>query len=295
VMINRFSASAAEIAAAALQDYGRAVIVGDTSTHGKGTVQNLNPLKPIMVNATPDPGTLKITIRKFYRVTGASTQLKGVVSDIILPDILNYSDEIGETSLENPLPWDTIPTENIPNAKYNKLNLVEPYLTTLREHSDERLATNQDFIYINQDIEQFKKLQADKTASLNEREQIKERETNQSRQKARDKERDSRKPSDMKIYELTVENSGQPGLPEPIPLTTTNFSDTDFSGYFGTNNIGVNFQIPALASQKNNNIANMEKPVIKNILPLDPSLNETVSILEDYISLLSASHTLIAK
>ena len=86
VMINRFSASAAEIAAAALQDYGRAIIIGDTSTHGKGTVQNLNQLRPIMVNSKNDPGTVKITIRKFYRVSGASTQLKGVVPDIILPD-----------------------------------------------------------------------------------------------------------------------------------------------------------------------------------------------------------------
>ena len=274
VMINRFSASAAEIAAAALQDYGRAVIVGDTSTHGKGTVQNLNPLKPIMVNTTADPGTLKITIRKFYRVSGASTQLKGVVPDIILPDILNYSDEIGETSLENPLPWDTIPTDNIPNAKYDKLNLVQPYLAGLRQDSDARLATNQDFAYINQDIEQFKKLQADKTASLNEHEQIKERETNQSRQTARDKERDARKPSDLKIYEITVENSGQPGLPEPMPLTTTNAI-----------NVSVN----------NDSSRNLTTPTIKNASLLDPTLNETVSILEDYISLLSAGHTLIAK
>jgi carboxyl-terminal processing protease len=292
-MINRFSASAAEIAAAALQDYGRAIIIGDTSTHGKGTVQNLNPLKPFVWPATPsatnDPGTVKITIRKFYRVTGASTQLKGVVPDIILPDILNYSDEIGETALENPLPWDTIPS-----VKYDKLNLVQPYLATLRQNSDARLATNQDFAYINQDIEQFKKLQADKTMSLNERDQIKERQTNQARQKTRDKELAARKTSDMKIYEITVENSGQPGLPEPISLTTTNFSSIDFSGYFGTNNVRANIQMPALASQKNNDIVNMEKPTIKNVLPLDPTLNETVSILEDYISLMAKSSILIA-
>ncbi len=156
VMINRFSASAAEIAAAALQDYGRAVIVGDTSTHGKGTVQNLNPLRPFWPESnflTNDPGTVKITIRKFYRVSGASTQLKGVVPDIILPDVLNYSPDIGETSLENPLPWDTIHS-----ATYDKLNLVEPYLAGLRQNSDARIATNQDFIYIQQDIEQFEKI-----------------------------------------------------------------------------------------------------------------------------------------
>ena len=86
VLVNRFSASASEIVAGALQDYGRALIVGDTSTYGKGTVQNLNPLRPFFSSAdespTNDPGTVKITIRKFYRVSGASTQSKGVEPDI---------------------------------------------------------------------------------------------------------------------------------------------------------------------------------------------------------------------
>src|ERR1039457_3507999 len=115
VLINRFSASAAEIAAAALQDYGRAIVVGDTSTHGKGTVQSLMALNNFVGPATPtatnDPGTLKITIRKFYRVTGDSTQLKGVEPDIVLPDIWNYSTDVGESSLENPLPGDPLPGE----------------------------------------------------------------------------------------------------------------------------------------------------------------------------------------
>ena len=177
VLINRFSASAAEIAAAALQDYGRALIVGDISTHGKGTVQSLTRsnrfIWPATPTATNDPGTLKITIRKFYRVTGASTQLKGVEPDIVLPDVLNYSTDIGEGALENPLPWDTIRGVN-----FNKFNLVQPYLADLRQRSEARIATNQDFIYIRQDIDEFKKAQADKTATLNEQEAIKEREDN---------------------------------------------------------------------------------------------------------------------
>jgi carboxyl-terminal processing protease len=263
VMINRFSASAAEIAAAALQDYGRAVIIGDTSTHGKGTVQSLNPLRPIMVNSTTDPGTVKITIRKFYRVSGASTQLKGVVPDIILPDVLNYSDEVGETSLENPLPWDTIPS-----ATYDKLNLVAPYVAALRQNSDARIATNQDFIYIQQDIEQFKKLQADKTVVLNEREQIKEREASLARQKARDQEREARKAPAIKLYEITVENADRPGL--PVPLVETNFV--------------------ALAGSTNKVDAASAK---KTPPPVDPMLDETEHIIEDYISALSANHALV--
>ena len=331
VLVNRFSASAAEIAAAALQDYGRAIVIGDISTHGKGTVQNLNPLRPFMPTVTNDPGTVKITIRKFYRVSGASTQKKGVVPDIILPDVLNYSPDIGETAQENPLEWDTIPTANIPNAKYDKLNLVEPYLAALRQHSDGRVMTNQDFVYIQQDIQQFKKLQADKTASLNEREQIKERQTNQARQKSRDKEREARKAAGMNIYELTVKNSGQPGLPVPMALITTNgvsFSvNADFnenvatngavtadqaSAALNTNASGI--KAPSLTYQERpatnvvsaDNSPNtharfvsstnrVETPTVKNVLPLDPTLNETVSILEDYISLLSANRILIAK
>src|SRR5450432_1383160 len=78
VLVNRFSASAAEIAAAALQDYGRALVVGDTSTHGKGTVQQPRPLQPLVYDNTNDPGEVKITIAKFYRINGESTQLKGV-------------------------------------------------------------------------------------------------------------------------------------------------------------------------------------------------------------------------
>ena len=221
VLVNRLSASAAEIAAAALQDYGRALIVGDISTFGKGTVQNLNLLRPFFVgpatvSATNDPGTVKITIRKFYRVSGASTQLKGVMPDIMLPDVLNYSTQFGESSLENPLPWDTIPSTN-----YSKLNLVRLYLDELRRRSNERIATNQDFIYTRQDIDQFQKLQADKTASLNEHERLKERQDTDARQKARDAERAARKASGVKIYELTVEKADEPGLPPPVGETNT--------------------------------------------------------------------------
>ncbi len=263
VMINRFSASAAEIAAAALQDYGRAVIVGDVSTHGKGTVQNLNPLRPFLPNATNDPGTLKITIRKFYRVSGASTQLKGVMPDILLPDVLNYSPDIGEAALENPLIWDTIPS-----VKYDQLNRVQPYLASLRQNSAERVATNQDFAYIQQDIQQFQKMQADKTTSLNEHEQIKERQVNQAWQKARDQEREARKQTGMKTHEITVANSLLPGLP---PTATA------------TNTLAATTNAPSATA------------VAKKPAPApDAMLNETIGILEDYISLLPKKRALMA-
>ena len=274
VLVNRFSASASEIAAAALQDYGRALVVGDNSTFGKGTVQNLNPLRPFVrpatSSATNDPGAVKITIRKFYRVSGASTQLKGVLSDIVLPDHLNYSTQYGENSLDNPLPWDTIPSAN-----YSKLNLVQPFLDELLRHSSERIATNQDFIYIRQDIDEFQKLQADKTASLNERERLKDRQEADARQKARDQERAGRKKLDMKIYELTVANAGEPGLPPPLDETNT---------VTATNLIvGANS-----AQTASTNVVALPPPAV------DPMLDETERILEDYISLLSSNQMLIA-
>lgn len=279
VMLNRFSASAAEIAGAALQDYGRAVVVGDISTHGKGTVQNLNQLRPFVWPATPsatnDPGTVKITIRKFYRVTGASTQLRGVASDIVLPSILNYSDQVGETALENPLPWDTIDP-----VKFDKLNLVQPYLDELRTHSAARIATNQDFVYIHQDIDLFQKLQAEKSATLNEHEALKEREANQTRRQARDEEIQARPLPNERIFELTVENSSHPSLPVPSPLLVTNSVAASLEAD-DDDNIATN-QIVA-------------PKLVKSALLGDPVLNETEKILEDYISLVSSNRTQATK
>jgi carboxyl-terminal processing protease len=258
VLVNRFSASATEIVAGALQDYGRALIVGDVSTYGKGTVQNLNPLRPFIWSAdespSNDPGTVKITIRKFYRVSGASTQLKGVIPDIVLPDALSASSDIGEDSLPDAMPWDTIT-----NADYTPVNLVKPYLSQLRKFSDERVATNQDFIYIRQDIDQFKKLQADKTASLNEQEELKQAQQNAIRQKLREAERNGRKAPNERIYEITLENVNQHGLP-PL-LWPTNMT----SGFTSTNSPGVTTNAPP---------------------PTDPWLDETEHILENYVSLM---------
>ncbi len=266
VMVNRFSASASEIAAAALQDYGRALVVGDISTHGKGTVQNLTPLRPFIrsasASATNDPGAVKITIRKFYRVSGASTQLKGVTPDIVLPDVLNFSDQIGESALENPLPWDTIQPVN-----YDKLNLVQPYLAQLRTTTEARIATNQDFTYVRQDIEQFQKAQTDKTATLNEHDAIKERERNAARSKARETERTAREAANVKIYEISVKNADLPGLIED------------------TNHVAT---ATVIAHKKNTIETALDDK--KSPPPFDPMLDETKRILLDYISLLAQSN-----
>jgi carboxyl-terminal processing protease len=111
VLINQFAASASEILAAAMQDYGRALIVGGAHTHGKGTVQallNMNRNLPLLhLKKYEDLGALKVTIQKFYRVNGSSTQYKGIVPDVVLPSMLDYL-ETGEQYLDNSLPWDRV-------------------------------------------------------------------------------------------------------------------------------------------------------------------------------------------
>ncbi len=217
VLTSRFSASASEILAGALQDYDRALIVGDSSTHGKGTVQSLIQLKPYMrqfgLAANQDPGALKVTIRKFYRASGASTQLKGVTPDIILPSVNNFL-EVGESSLENPLPWDTIPA-----AAYEKVGGVETQVDELKRRSDKRLSKDKDFSYIRDDIERYKKNQIEKSVSLNEATRLKEKLEADQRDKARKKELASRPEPKEKIWDITLKVASEPGLPAPIART----------------------------------------------------------------------------
>jgi len=270
VLTSRFSASASEILAGALQDYGRAIIVGDMATHGKGTVQNLNPLRYAMrpsATATNDPGTLKITRGKFYRVSGGSTQLKGVYSDIVLPSKLNYVKEIGESSLENALAWD-----QIESARYDKLNQVAPYLQDLLSRSNERISTNQDFVYIREDIEQFRKLQADKTISLNEKERLKEMEDNEAREKARNQERLARKATEPTVYELTLKQAALPGL--PAPTLKTNTPNAKLTGVPGAIH-------PVVANDDPGSESDSETAPVT-----DATLEEAGQILMDYVALL---------
>lgn len=136
VLVNRISASASEIVAAALQDYGRAVIVGDSKTHGKGSVQTVIPLSMI----TDKLGSLKITTASFYRIAGGSTQLKGVEPDIVLPSLYDTL-EIGEEFLPNALPWTQVRSTFYRPWK----NSVKPLLPELQERSAERMKSNPDF------------------------------------------------------------------------------------------------------------------------------------------------------
>jgi carboxyl-terminal processing protease len=190
--------------AGALQDYNRALIVGEKSTFGKGTVQTLaslaNYIDSTRLPKNYDPGTLRLTIRKFYRAGGSSTQLKGVVSDIALPSVHDEW-EVGEGSMENALPWDEVPTADPEN-----LHRVTPYVTTLREHSQRRVNSDKDFQYERDRITEYKKTQADKSVSLNESDRLAEKKQQQAKDDARTKELSSRKKPTEKVYEITQEN-----------------------------------------------------------------------------------------
>ena len=276
VLTSRFSASASEIVAAALQDYGRALIVGDSSTHGKGTVQSLNQLKsfPQMANleVTPDPGALKFTIRKFYRASGGSTQFEGVTPDVVLPSVFNYSKDIGEKALDYPLPWDTIAS-----AKYDKVDRVAPYLAELMKNSDQRLARSKDFTYVREDIANYRKHQEDKTVSLNEKERLKEKAEDDARTKARDKERLARKAPEPKVYELTLKNAGLPGLPPPV--VKTNAVTAKLTGAGADPHASASVPVPRAPLGEID--GDDETPPA-----VDSTLDETESILVDYLHLL---------
>jgi len=213
LLTSRFSASASEIVAGALQDYGRALIVGDGSTFGKGTVQSVVAMSNLMtMRRLPfsyDPGSLKITIKKFYRAGGSSTQSNGVASDIVLPSILNYAD-VGESSLPNPLPWDDVSSADLPD-----FNLVKPYLPELLKRSRTRREADLDFAYIQEDIAEYRKNLADKSLSLNEAVRLAEQSANDTHLQARKIERATRPKSADKVYDLTLKNVDLPGLHEP--------------------------------------------------------------------------------
>jgi len=279
VLTSRHSASASEILAGALQDYGRALIVGDSSTHGKGTVQQVNQLRSLIRmdrSLTNDPGALKLTIKKFFRPSGASTQLKGVIPDIVLPSVANESKDIGESALDNPLPWDTIS-----GAKFDHFNLVDPYVGELRRRSGDRVAADKDFAYVREDIGLFKKRQADKTISLNEQQRLKEQDENEARQKGRDKERLTRPELQQKVYEITLKLADQPGLPPPV--TRTNAALAKLSGHpmAGASDAASKSAAAAAPSGDDADDVEGEKPP-----PTDATMLEAEHILADYLSLL---------
>lgn len=161
VLVNRTSASASEIFAGAIQDYQRGIVLGG-QTFGKGTVQEIIPM---------DYGQVKLTRSKFYRISGESTQHRGVIPDITFPDFYDAYEDIGESSLDGALPWDTVrPVE------YRPYHAIQALLPELQARYEERTESSPDFIYLRDQIERTRVLRQREQLSLNEMKVKEERE-----------------------------------------------------------------------------------------------------------------------
>lgn len=199
VLTNRLSASASEIFAGAIQDYGRGLVVG-SQTFGKGTVQTLIPLFR---------GQMKVTNAKFYRVSGESTQHRGVIPDIAYPEIYDV-EKIGESALEEALPWDKIEP-----SKYKPHHNLATTIPLLREQHAQRIKDNPDFDYLNEQVEFLKELRNDTTISLNIETREKERLDNESRRLALENKR--RKAKGLKPLDKLDEADEEDESQEPNP------------------------------------------------------------------------------
>ncbi len=253
VATSHISASASEIVAAALQDYGRALIVGGKTTHGKGTVQQLIPISNFLAGGK-DGGRLKLTVSTFYRVAGTTTQHDGVYSDIVLPSIFDHL-EIGEASLPRALK-----VKPIAAVKYAGQDRVKAHLDGLREASAQRLKTDRDFQYIQEDIERVKQQNADKTVSVNEAQRRKDQADQKARNDARIRERAARPAAAEVLYELDLESARNAGplkkaeLKKPTPPTAPE---------------------------------NPDLPLPQPEEAMDAGMRESLRVLSDYIRLLS--------
>jgi carboxyl-terminal processing protease len=174
VLTSKLSASASEIFAGAIQDYQRGIIVGDTTTHGKGTVQSLLDLGKQLFRVTmnsPKLGALKITMQQFYRPDGASTQNRGVVSDVVLPSMTDVIKGIGESDLDYAVAFDRVEP-----APHERDGMVEaPVTEQLRSLSAKRRESSDGFKKVLRDIERYEQQKSRKTVTLNEEKFMAER------------------------------------------------------------------------------------------------------------------------
>src|SRR5262249_36699231 len=202
--------------------------------------------------------------------------------------------DVGEKALENALKYDTTDP-----AKFERMNLVAPYLPELKKHSAERVAAEREYDYVREDIQQFKKMKADKTFSLNESQRLKEKEEAEARQRERDKERRARPESPEKVYELTLKQCGLPGLPPPVEKTNllakaTNRAGATAGGKGGSVKSGAGGGGEGASAPTGADLNLHEKAEEKKTQPLDVSLSEAEHILVDYIALLAKGNVLAA-
>ena len=253
VAVSHMSASASEIVAAALQDHGRAIIVGGKATHGKGTVQQILPLnRSFIANLAGNSGQLKFTISKFYRINGSTTQRDGVTPDVVLPSLL---DHLGTSEADLPR---ALESDKIAEAQYDSLDQVSAFFTSLRKASAKRIDSNKDYQYLLEDIKKALKRKEDPSVSLNEKVRRQQSAENKARIESRNKERDGRSLREEQYYEidLKIAEDDKPLKKLDPPKPKKESADPDNT-----------------------------PPADPNIFNIDPELRETLHILSDFILL----------
>ncbi|MEY2557353.1 MAG: carboxyl-terminal processing protease [Verrucomicrobiota bacterium] len=268
VLTSRQSASASEIFAAALQDYGRALIVGDKNTFGKGTVQTILEIgrfTSLLGNRSQEDGALKLTIQKFYRVAGGSTQLHGVASDLVLPSLSDLP-EFGEGALKNCLPYD-----EVPRAKFTKWtdSSHQLFIDELKHRSEGRVQANPEFRYVMEDMERLRKRLDENRISLNEEVRRTELNEDKMRKEIRSKERLARKEEDVRVYRLTLDTVDKPNLQLIM-----------FPGKLAANKKKV---APEAASDADSDTTGVDDGTKEPAI--DPERDESLNILGDLIDL----------
>jgi carboxyl-terminal processing protease len=274
VLTSRQSASASEIFAAALQDYGRAVIVGDKNTFGKGTVQTILPIgrfASLLGSHSDEDGALKLTIQKFYRVAGGSTQLHGVASDIVLPSLSDLP-EFGEGAFKNALAYD-----EVTKAKYTKWSDNHSlFVDQLRGRSEERVKNDAEFHYVMEDIDRLRHKMDENRISLNEDSRKKELQDDKLRKEMRSKERLARNQEEPRIYRLTLDTVDKPNL--QLIMYPGKLAEAKKNG--------VSPKVdPEAASDADSDLISAVGEGDSKEPAIDPERDETLNILTDLVDL----------
>jgi len=275
VLTSRQSASASEIFAAALQDYGRAVIVGDKNTFGKGTVQTILPIgrfASLLGSHNDEDGALKLTIQKFYRVAGGSTQLHGVASDIVLPSLSDLP-EFGEGALKNALPYD-----EVAKAKYTKWSDSHSlFVDQLRRRSEERVKNDPEFHYVMGDMDRLRHKIDENRISLNEDLRKKELAEDKLRKETRSKERLARKEEEPQIYRVTLDTVDKPNL--QLVMYPGKLAEAKKNG------VSPKVDPEAASDADSELIAGADTQGDTKEPVIDPERDETLNILTDLVAL----------
>ncbi len=257
VLINRGSASASEIFAAAIQDYGRGLVIGEPS-FGKGTVQAVFNLDEVLQNKGPRFGEVKLTIAQFFRVNGGTTQLRGVTPDVSFPAAADPGD-FGESSFDNALPWMQVKAADYSPA--GDLKTLQPILLTRNEAREK---SDKDFLCLQDEISEFKRQRKKNQISLNEAERRQERDAKEIRQASCDAQKDPGKSANANARQQTRSGSGRSRRDDGLQIDERNLATE-------------------LADEKARKDAN------------DVLLNEAAHILGDEVGLLESRSSVAAR